>query len=209
MFPATVSACLLRSFARAADLLLESLSTVQRLDLSLGSDERLLVVILLVGAPEDALGARRVDGLLLQRRVVRIVKAGSWHLELGGVPSLKRTDQLLFNHVDLLLTLGELKLVVLQVGEVVAVDFLQVLHFAKQDKLLLVDDFFDLLLEHVILPELFLPLTNLALFFFAIEALLESINLTLVHVQRVRDFFDLGALVLDYVPVITDASFES
>ena len=131
-----------------------------------------------------------------------------WHIKLSCVPLLKRTDELLFDHVDLLLAFGELHLAVLQLLEVVPINLLQVLHFAKQDQLFLVDDLLNLLLEHVVLPELFLALAHFSLFLFPVEALLECVDLALVLVECVGDALDRGSLILDIVAMISNAALE-
>ena len=131
-----------------------------------------------------------------------------WHIKLGCVPLLKRTDELLFDHVDLLLTLRKLHLAVLQLLEVVPINLLQVLHFAKQDQLFLVNDLLSLLLEHVVLPELFLALAHFSLFLFPVEALLECVDLALVLVECVGDALDRGSLLLDIVAMISNAALE-
>ena len=131
-----------------------------------------------------------------------------WHIKLGCVPLLKRTDELLFDHVDLLLAFGELHLAVLQLLEVVSINLLQVLHFAKQDQLFLVNDLLSLLLKHVVLPELFLALAHFSLFLFPVEALLECVDLALVLVECVGDALDRGSLLLDIVAMISNAALE-
>ena len=131
-----------------------------------------------------------------------------WHIKLGCVPLLKRTDKLLFDHVDLLLAFGELHLAVLQLLEVVPINLLQVLHFAKQDQLFLVNDLLSLLLKHVVLPELFLALAHFSLFLFPVEALLECVDLALVLVECVGDALDRGSLLLDIVAMISNAALE-
>ena len=131
-----------------------------------------------------------------------------WHIKLGCVPLLKRTDELLFDHVDLLLAFGELHLAVLQLLEVVPINLLQVLHFAKQDQLFLVNDLLSLLLKHVVLPELFLALAHFSLFLFPVEALLECVDLALVLVECVGDALDRGSLLLDIVAMISNAALE-
>ena len=131
-----------------------------------------------------------------------------WHIKLRCVPLLKRTDELLFDHVDLLLAFGELHLAVLQLLEVVPINLLQVLHFAKQDQLFLVNDLLNLLLEHVVLPELFLALAHFSLFLFPVEALLECVDLALVLVECVGDALDRGSLLLDIVAMISNAALE-
>ena len=131
-----------------------------------------------------------------------------WHIKLSCVPLLKRTDELLFDHVDLLLAFGELHLAVLQLLEVVPINLLQVLHFAKQDQLFLVNDLLSLLLEHVVLPELFLALAHFSLFLFPVEALLECVDLALVLVECVGDALDRGSLLLDIVAMISNAALE-
>ena len=121
------------------------------LNLSLGPDEGLLFVILLVRPTEDALGPRSILRLLLERSIVRVVETVSWHVEFRRVPLLERTDELFLDHIDLLLAFSELHLAVLQLREVVPIDLLQVLHFAKHDKLFFVNDLFGLLGKHIIL----------------------------------------------------------
>ena len=178
------------------------------LNLSLGPDEGLLFVILLVRPTEDALGPRSILRLLLERSIVRVVETVSWHVELRRVPLLERTDELFLDHIDLLLAFSELHLAVLELLEVVPVDLLQVLHFAEQDQFLLVNDLLRLLFKHVVLPELFLPLANFPLFLLPIEALLECVDLSLVLVQGVGDALDLGPPLLDNGAVLSDVAFE-
>ena len=102
----------------------------------------------------------------------------------------------------------KLRLAVLQLREVVTIDLFQVLHFAKHDKFFLIDDLISLLLEHVVLAELLFTLANLSLFLFAVEALLESINLTLVIVQGVSDSLDTASLLLNIGAMFTDTTFK-
>ena len=181
---------------------------MERLNLSLGSDECLLVVILLVRPSEDALRAGRVDCLLLQRGVVGVVEPVGGHVELRRVPLLERTDQLLLYHVDLLLALCELHLAVFEVGEVVTIDLLQVLHLAQKDELLLINDLLSLLLKHIILSELLFTLAHFSLLLLSIEALLKCIDLTLIRVESVSDRLDTRTLFLNRVTMITDMSLE-
>ena len=145
---------------------------------------------------------------MLKRGIVGVVQAMGWHFKLSRVPLLKRTDELLFDHVDLLLALCELHLAVLQLLEVVPIHLLQVLHFAKQDQLFLINDLLNLLLKHVVLPELFLALAHFSLFLFPVEALLESVNLSLVLVECIGDALDHASLLLDIVTMISNAAFE-
>ena len=145
---------------------------------------------------------------MLERGIVGVVQAMGWHFELSRVPLLKRTDELLFDHVNLLLAFGELHLAVLQLREVVPINLLQVLHFAKQDQLLLVNDLLNLLFEHVVLPELLLALAHFSLFLFPVEALLECVDLALVLVECVGDILDRRSLILDIAAMISNATFE-
>lgn len=145
---------------------------------------------------------------MLKRGIVGVVQAVGWHFKLSRVPLLKRTDELLFDHVDLLLALRKLHLAVLQLLKVVPINLLQVLHFAKQDQLFLVNDLLNLLLEHVVLPELFFALAHFSLFLFPVEALLECVDLSLVLVECVGDALDRGPLLLDTVAMVSNATFE-
>ena len=196
------------SLSTTTNLLFKFLGTVERFNLSLGLHEGLLIIILLVRPTKDTLSPVRIDILLLQSRIVGVVEAMSWHLELSRVPTLKRTDELLLDSIDLALAFCELHLVVLQLREVITVDLFQVLHFAQHDKFFFIDDLLSLLLKHVVLAELLFTLANLSLFLFPVEALFESINFTLVDVKTVSDALDAASLVLNVGAMLTDATFK-
>ena len=145
-----------RSSSGDTNLLLKALSPSQSFNLSLGANEGSLIVILLVRASKDALsGLLSLESFLLQGSVVGVVETRGWDGELVGIPILKRTDQLLLDRIDLTLALSKLNLAVLELAEVVAIDLLEVLHLAKHDEFLLIDDLLSLFLKHVIRAELF------------------------------------------------------
>ena len=71
-------------------------------------------------------------------------------IKLRGVPLFESTDQLFLDSINLTLTFSIVDLAVLKNGKVITVDLLKVLHLAEHYKLFFVDDFFCLLLKHVV-----------------------------------------------------------
>ena len=124
---------------------------MEHFNLFLGAHERLLVIIFLVTAEDWIAGLGCLEGLGLQVLVVSVIETSGRYIELHSIPLLKCTNQLLLDRVNLSLTLRELCLVVFEFSEVIPIDLLQVLHFAKHDKLFFVDDLLGLLGKHVIL----------------------------------------------------------
>ena len=192
---------------RCPDLLLKSLGAGQHFNLFLSPHERSLVLVFLVRATEERLGLGHLH-LVLQVLVVGVVQAGTWLLKLRRVPLFECVDQLLLDGVNLLLAVSIVGLVHLELAEVVPIHFFQVFHLPEHDELLFIDDFLSSLLEHILGPELLLPKTRLSLFFLSVEAGLQGVNLLLVLVQRLRDFLDLLALLLDHASSVPDPLFE-
>ena len=91
---------------------------------------------------------------MLQSCVVSVFKASTCHLELSGVPFFESADQLLFDSVDLALTFREFSLAVFKLREVIAIDLLKILHFAKHYEFFLINNLLCMLLKHVILAQL-------------------------------------------------------
>ena len=182
---------------------------MKHFNLSLGAHESLLVIVFLVTTEDWISGLGGLERLSLQVLVVSVVETGGRYIKLRSIPLLERADQLLLDGVDLALTLRELCLEVFELGEVVPIDLLQVLHFAEHHKLLLVNDLLGLLGEHVILTQLFILHAHLSFLFLAVKSSLQGINLSLVLVESVRDSLDLSSSLLDRVAMVPDAAFES
>lgn len=91
----------------------------------------------------------------------------------------------------------------------VTVDFLKVFHFAEHDELFFVDDLFRLFLEHVLLAELLVALTDLAFFLFAVETRFQGIYFALVFVQSICDAFNFSTAFFETIAALSDALLES
>ena len=139
------------SSSASTDCSFQSLGPVEHFNLFLSTHERLLVIIFLVTAEDWITSCSGLKGLGLQVLVVSVVETSGRYIELYSIPFLKCTNQLLLDGVDLSLTLCKLCLVVLEFGEVVPIDLLQVLHFAEHDELFFVNDLLGLLSKHIIL----------------------------------------------------------
>lgn len=124
---------------------------MKHFNLFLGTHERLLVIIFLITAEDWIIGLGGLESLGLQVLVVSVVQTYGRYIKLSSIPLLKCTNQLLLDGVDLSLTLRKICLVVFELSEVVPIDLLQVLHFAKHDELFFVNDLLGLLSKHIIL----------------------------------------------------------
>lgn len=102
MQPTADSSCSLPP--RITNLLFQFLGAGHHFNLLLSAHESAVVFIFRVGAAKDRLSLVRLH-LILKALVVSIVVASLWVVELRCVPLFERTDQLLFDSVNLALSL--------------------------------------------------------------------------------------------------------
>lgn len=91
----------------------------------------------------------------------------------------------------------------------ITIDLLKVLHLAKHDELLLIDDLFGLLFEHLIRSHLLVAHSDLPLFLLSIQAAFELIYLSLFVIQLVSYFSNFGALISKRTASFTNIALEA
>lgn len=164
---------------------------MEDLHLLAGSCKGKLFLVLDIG-PTKARVEHRVflTQLVLHTSVESRFLASVWGFELLAVPLLEGSDELLFNHVDLVLSILELGFQVLELRELFAVTLLDVLHFAEQHELFFVNDVFVLAFKHVVSLELVFACTDFALHFFAVKAGFEHVDTAFGAVDQSGVVFD-------------------
>lgn len=146
--------------------------------------------------------------LVLQVSVVGVLHSSVGNVKFMGVPLFELRDELLFDHIDLLLIFNVLHLQCLELGKAVTVSFLQVLHLLQHDKLFLVNNFLSRLFKGVFLLQLLFTKANLALVLFPIQPHLESINVLFGSIQVISKNLDLPSTLFDLFSLLTDAALE-
>ena len=124
--------------------------------------------------------------------IICVFKLESRVFELLSIPELEMRNDLLFDHIDLALVLRVRHLEVLELGEIVPIDLLQVFHLAQHHKLLLVNDIiWGSLVKHVLLFKLLITDSDLSLVLFPVKSHLQLIDLLFVTINFCSDLSNL------------------
>jgi hypothetical protein len=124
--------------------------------------------------------------------------------EVFSIPGLKANQELLFHGVDVQLEILDVDFEVFHFIVVLSILLLEVFALPQEVKLLLIDDLFPIVLS---ISKLFFDGQVLFLSF-SVQKVLNSVDLLLVSVDRLSDYFDLSPFLLDLFSVQNNAVFH-